>query len=76
MKKKEEYIKAIDDISFKIYIFERYLNRYPCDVTGVMVKDRYACMLKKMLLEYERLFSEQRSYEKWEGKNYEGISDT
>ncbi len=75
--KKEQYIKAIDDISFKIYLFERYLSKYPCDTTGVIIKDRYACMLKKMILEYEMLFSEHRDYEEWKGKNSdEGIFDT
>ncbi len=61
-KKKENYLKSIDDINYKLYIFERYLSNYPYDVTGIMLKDRYACMLKKVILEYERLFRDEQIF--------------
>lgn len=73
---KEEYLKAIDDIRFKIYLFKKYLNRYPYDTTGIIIKDRYACMLKNLISEYEIIFSEKKDYEEWEEKSYERISDT
>ena len=71
--KKEEYLKAIDDISFKIYLFKKYLGKYPYDTVGVAVKDRYDCMLKKLLEEYKGVYSEPKEYQQWNFENYEDI---
>ncbi len=55
---KEQYLKSIDDLNFKIWLFERYLKDYPCDNLGIEIKDRYNCILKKMLVEFENVYGE------------------